>query len=97
MGLKAKKTKETNEQVMTSEEKTAIEKEEARKIEEGANIKRLELATGVVSEQFGLSDDYSVNQFSDKGKVVKLQLENPEFIINVTIKDSERHGMHIEQ
>ena len=84
------------EPVMTEEEKEAIQKSEEDKKEQSADTRRLQLATNVVSSQFNLDPSYSVSKFDDKGKVVNLTLENSDFIINVTIKDSERHGMHIE-
>ena len=84
------------EPVMTEEEKEAIQKSEEKKKEQSADTRRLQLATNVVSSQFNLDPSYSVSKFDDKGKVVNLTLENSDFIINVTIKDSERHGMHIE-
>lgn len=84
------------ELVMTEEEKEAIQKSEEKKKEQSADTRRLQLATNVVSSQFNLDPSYSVSKFDDKGKVVNLTLENSDFIINVTIKDSERHGMHVE-
>ena len=84
------------EPVMTEEEKGAIQKSEEKKKEQSADTRRLQLATNVVSSQFNLDPSYSVSKFDDKGKVVNLTLENSDFIINVTIKDSERHGMHVE-
>lgn len=84
------------EPVMTEEEKEAIQKSEEKKKEQSADTRRLQLATNVVSSQFNLDPSYSVSKFDDKGKVVNLTLENSDFIINVTIKDSERHGMHVE-
>ena len=93
--MSLKRTK-VEEPVVTQEEVEAIETAEEKRREEGANIKRLELATDVVSSQFNLGDDYTVNKFDDKGKVVKLTLENGDFVIAVTIKDSERHGMFVE-
>ena len=84
------------EPVMTEEEKEAIQKSEEKKKEQSADTRRLQLATNVVSSQFNLDPSYSVSKFDDKGKVVNLTLENSDFIINVTIKDSERHGMHAE-
>lgn len=84
------------EPVMTEEEKEAIQKSEEKKKEQSADTRRLQLATNVVSNQFNLDPSYSVSKFDDKGKVVNLTLENSDFIINVTIKDSERHGMHVE-
>ena len=87
---------EDKEPVMTKEEKDAIQKSEENKTEQSADTRRLQLATNVVSSQFNLDPSYSVSKFDDKGKVVNLTLENSDFIINVTIKDSERHGMHVE-
>lgn len=84
------------ESVITQEEVEAIKKEEERKESEGADTQRLRLATNVVSEKFNLDHTYRVCKFDDKGKVVKLTLENKDFIVDVTIKDSERQGMCIE-
>ena len=101
MALKTKKkvveeTVQEKEPAMTADEKEAIQKEEEKKTEQSADTRRLQLATNVVSSQFNLDPSYSVSKFDDKGKVVNLTLENSDFIINVTIKDSERHGMHVE-
>lgn len=93
---KLNKKKEEKEPVMTQEEKEVIQNEEERVTEESADTRRLQLATNVVSKQFNLDPSYYVNKFNDKGKVVNLSLENKDFIINVTIKDSERHGMYVE-
>lgn len=88
---------QTEEQsVLTSEEKEAISKAEEEKERESADTQRLRLATNIVSGKFNLDPSYSVKKFDDKGKVVNLTLENKDFILNVTIKDSERHGMHVE-
>lgn len=83
--------------IITEEEKEVIQKAEEQKVEESADTQRLQLATNLVSGKFNLDSSYSVKKFDDKGKVVNLTLENTEFIINVTIKDSDRHGMYIEQ
>lgn len=98
---KAEEVKTTKEVVekapaMTTDEKEAVVKAEEKKEADGASTERLRLATQVVSEKFNLGNDYKVNKFDDKGKVVNLTLENSEFTIAVTIKDSERHGMHVE-
>ena len=95
MALK-KANKEVVEEVVTEEEVEVIQQEELVKSEEGANTERLKLATNVVSSQFNLNTEYKVNKFDDKGKVVNLTLENKDFIIAVTIKDSNRHGMSVE-
>lgn len=104
MALKAKKkteevapiVEETHEEVMTQEEAEVIQKAEEEKTKESADTQRLQLATNIVSGKFNLDQSYSVKKFDDKGKVVNLTLENKDFIINVTIKDSERHGMYVE-
>ena len=102
MPLKVKKTEveaventEENE-VLTTDEVEAIQSAEQNDTEESADTRRLQLATNVVSKQFNLDPSYSLSKFDDKGKVVKLTLENKEFIIDVTIKDSDRHGMYVE-
>ena len=104
MALKSKKkeapiVEETvvEEAVITEEEKEAIIEAEEQKAMESADTQRLQLATNLVSGKFNLDPSYSVKKFEDKGKVVNLTLENNEFIINVTIKDSDRHGMYVEQ
>lgn len=84
-------------EAMTKEELDIVKKNEEAKAEESADTQRLQLATNLVSSKFSLDPSYSVKKFDDKGKVVNLTLENNEFIINVTIKDSDRHGMYIEQ
>ena len=84
---------EVKETAMTADEKEAIQKAEEEKTNESADTQRLQLATNVVSSKFNLDPSYSVKKFDDKGKVVNLTLENKDFILNVTIKDSERHGM----
>ena len=84
------------EPVVTQDEKEAIKKAEEQKELEGADTQRLRLATNLVSEKFNLDPTYKVCKFDDKGKVVKLTLENKDFVVDVTIKDSERQGMHIE-
>lgn len=83
--------------VLTTEEVEAIQQNEKEDTENSADTRRLQLATNVVSKQFNLDPSYSVSRFDDKGKVVKLTLENKEFILDVTIKDSDRHGMYVEQ
>lgn len=93
MSLKKKKIEENS--VLTQEE--VIQKEEQRATDESANTKRLQLATNVASGKFNIDSSYSVKKFDDKGKVVKLTFENKEFILDVTIKDSDRYGIHVEE
>lgn len=87
---------EEKELAMTKEELEAVKKAEEEKELESADTQRLQLATNIVSSKFNLDPSYSVKKFDDKGKVVNLTLENNEFILNVTIKDSDRHGMYVE-
>ena len=107
MALKKKVAKEVVEEtvvetpqeetpVITEAEKEAIQNMVEKETEASADTRRLQLATNVVSKQFNLDPSYRVSKFDDKGKVVALTLENSNFIINVTIKDSDRHNMHIE-
>lgn len=95
MSLKKKKIEENS--VLIQEEKEVIQKEEQRATDESANTKRLQLATNVASGKFNIDSSYSVKKFDDKGKVVKLTFENKEFILDVTIKDSDRYGIHVEE
>ena len=95
MSLKKKKIEENS--VLTQEEKEVIQKEEQGATDESANTKRLQLATNVASGKFNIDSSYSVKKFDDKGKVVKLTFENKEFILDVTIKDSDRYGIHVEE
>lgn len=82
--------------VMNESEKEAVKEQENKVEETGANTERLQLATNLVSSKFNLDDSYRVSKFDDKGKVVNLTLENGEFIVAVTIKDSDRHGMIVD-
>ena len=103
---KAVETKETKDTavetpveeqgVMNEAEKESVKEQENKVEETGANTERLQLATNLVSSKFNLDDSYRVAKFDDKGKVVNLTLENGEFIVAVTIKDSDRHGMIVD-
>lgn len=94
MALKKKKAVEPKEEVMTAEE---IEEDEQKRLDASASVERLQLATRIVSEKFGLDDEYHVTKFNDKGKVVELTLENSEYIVACTIKNSEAQGMYIPE
>lgn len=85
------------EDIITTGEIEAIQKEEQKKFDNSASMQRLQLATAIISEKFGLDDEYSVIKFNDKGKIVELALENSQFIISVTIKNSEMQGMTIQE
>ena len=96
MALKKKKAVEEPE-VMTAEEIEAVQEDEQKRLDASASMERLQLATRIVSEKFGLDDEYHVTKFNDKGKVVDLTLENAEFIVSCTIKNSEAQGMYIPE
>ena len=104
MALKTKKKVEAEVEaqqeetttMMNTEEMKVIQQSEEKDTKESADTRRLQLATNVVSKQFNLDPSYSVSKFDDKGKVVKLTLENNEFSLDVTIKDSDRHGMYVD-
>lgn len=94
MALKKKKAVEEN---LTAEEIEAVQEDEQKRNDASASVERLQLATRIVSEKFGLDDEYHVTKFNDKGKVVELTLENAEYIVACTIKNSEAQGMYVEQ
>ena len=75
MALKKKKVDEATEvveetveetPVVTQEEKEAVEKQEAKQEEEGADTQRLRLATNLVSSKFNLDPTYRVCKFDDR-------------------------------
>lgn len=69
--------------------------EQETKTQPDQATERLNLAVELVKKKFNLSEGYRVVKFSDKGKVVDLTLDGPDFIVSVTIKNSEMHGMYI--
>ena len=79
----------------TKEEMEVIQKEDME-THDNTSTERLELAVGIVSRNFSLGSDYRVTKFNDKGKVVDITMENDNFIISATIKDSDRQGMYVE-
>lgn len=106
MALKAKKTKEVVTEEVTKEtpvedtkvdttlndaEKEAQKKQEEQKELEGADMLRMKQTTALLSEKFNLDGEYSVKNFDDKGKVIKETLEGKDFILTVTVKDSDKH------
>ena len=93
--MSLKKSKKVEEPAMNEEEKEALEIQAQEILDSSASMERLQLATAIVSNKFGLDDEYSVTKFNDKGKVVDLTLENKEFIISCTIKNSEAQGMYV--
>lgn len=59
------------------------------------STERLNLAVELVKRKFNITEDYRVVKFNDKGKVVDISLDGPDFIVAVTIKNSEMQGMYI--
>lgn len=96
----APKKKETpskeNTSVMNEPEVQSAKAEDEAAVNE-ATTKRLNLLLGIVTKKFNLDDTYTVRQFNDKGKVMNITLENDEFSVAVVVKDSERHGLVVEQ
>lgn len=84
---------EVEEKNMTKEESEALIAQQEAEKESGASTKKLEKATALLSAKFNLSNDYRVTNFVDKGKGIKLTLENKEFVLSVEIKDADRHGL----
>ncbi len=93
----ALKKKNVSDEVLTSDEKKIIKEDEIARIETSASFERMALANRLVSEKFGINEDYSVTKFNDKGKVVDITLEGSDFIVAVTIKNTETHGMYTQQ
>lgn len=93
-----KKTEPKKEKApaMNEPEKEAAKKSDEKALSSGASSERLNLLLGLVSQKFGLDDTYAVCQYNDKGKVMNITLENAEFSVAVTVKDSERHGLYVE-
>lgn len=81
---------------MNEPEVQSAKKADEKALMNGATAERLNLLLGVVSEKFNLDDTYSVCQFKDKGKVMDITLENHDFVVAVTVKDSERYGLVVE-
>ena len=84
-----KKTEEVTEEMI---EATVSHNEEVT--EEDNALRRLTNATTVVKGIFHLGDDYAVTKFNDKGRSVDLTLNNREFTISVTIKDTEMYSIN---
>lgn len=74
-------------------EKEAIKADAERAMNEGADVERMRRATSIVSGLFNLDESYHVTKYDDKGKVISLSLENKDFVLNVQIKDGNRHGL----
>ena len=98
MALKKKSNVEETAPIVTEEVaeemvEATIEHNEAS-VDEDLALRRLTNATTVVKNIFHLGDDYVITKFNDKGRSVDLTLNNREFTISVTIKDTEMYGIN---
>lgn len=93
---KAAVKKEEKIPSMNEPEVQSAKKADEQAVENGASSEKLNLLLGLVSSKFGLDDTYAVCKYTDKGKVMDISLENSEFVVSVTVKDSERHGLIVE-
>lgn len=99
-----KKYQNLNDQPKKSEviENSPMNEEEmqsAKNLDEitgGATAERLDFLLNLVSSKFGFDDTYAVRKFDDKGKVISITLENEDFIVAVTVKNGEQHGLFVE-
>lgn len=76
---------------LNEDEILAQKKQEELKESEGANMQRMKQTTALLSDKFNLDNEYVVKNFDDKGKVIKETLEGKDFILTITVKDSEKH------
>lgn len=89
--------KEENPNITADEEETInTQQKEAEKSVE-ASTEKLRRTTALLSKKFNLDDTYKVSSFDDKGKVVKETLESSEFIVTITVKDSARQGLAVNE
>ena len=98
MALKKKSNVEETAPIVTEEVaeemvESTIEYNESE-VDEDLALRRLTNATTVVKNIFHLGDDYVITKFNDKGRSVDLTLNNIEFTISVTIKDTEMYGIN---
>lgn len=98
MALKKKSNVEETAPIVTEEVaeemvEATIEYNEAE-VDEDLALRRLTNATTVIKNIFHLGDDYVITKFNDKGRSVDLTLNNREFTISVTIKDTEMYGIN---
>lgn len=93
---KVEPKKEKAPAMMNKPEVEAAKKSDEKALSSGASSERLNLLLGLVSQKFGFDDTYAVCQYNDKGKVMSITLENSDFNVAVTVKDSERHGLYVE-
>ena len=85
----------SEEKNLTKAESEAIIKKQEEDESKGADTERLRRATALVSGKFNLDSTFSVSKFDDKGKVVNLTLENKDFVVSVSVKDSDKHGLAV--
>lgn len=78
---------------LNEDEILAQKKQEELKESEGADIRRMKQTTALLSSKFNLDNAYAVKNFDDKGKVIKETLEGKDFILTITVKDSEKHNI----
>ena len=78
---------------LNEDEILAQKKQEELKEAEGADIQRMKQTTALLSSKFNLGNEYAVKNFDDKGKVIKETLEGKDFILTITVKDSEKHNI----
>lgn len=88
MGLRKKTETENELAVMSPEERSAIHDSEPAS---AVSSERLNSATALVSRVFNIPEGFSVTKFNDKGKVIEVSLDGDDFIVSVTIKNSEKH------
>ena len=86
-------TEEVVEPKLNEDEILAQKKQEELKESEGADMKRMKQTTALLSSKFNLGNEYAVKNFDDKGKVIKETLEGKDFILTITVKDSEKHNI----
>lgn len=93
---KLKKKAVENTSAMNEPEVAAAKKADDSAVNR-ETTKRLDLLLGIITQKFNLDDTYTVRGFNDKGKVMNVTLENEDFSVAVTVKDSERHGLFVEK
>lgn len=79
---------------LNEDEILAQKNQEELKEEEGADMRRMKQTTALLSSKFNLDKEYAVKNFDDKGKVIKETLEGKDFILTITVKDSEKHCIY---
>lgn len=57
------------------------------------NMDRFNQAISIISNKFGLDNSYIVTGFTDRGKEIKVSLDNGDYSMVVTIKNSLKQGI----